>query len=196
MKVETGDLIFYIYEFVVICGLIFKIYLKFEEKPFTRPEVEILPPPRPPESIVTSPEIVEVVPIQRTPRKHPVSKKDYIDFFKEVLEWCQQNIKLGKDRKIKPRIHVSFSRKGNVLGYYQYNIKKIMMYVLKNKTLRANAHVFIHEYVHHLQIRSAKDNVRYNTLTRRKGYIDNDYEREARDLSSYYLYECCEYLNI
>lgn len=196
MKVETGDLIFYIYEFVVICGLIFKIYLKFEEKPFTRPEVEILPPPRPPESIVTSPEIVEVVPIQRTPRKHPVSKKDYIDFFKEVLEWCQQNIKLGKDRKIKPRIDVSFSQKGNVLGYYQYNIKKIMMYVLKNNTLRGNVQTFIHEYVHHLQIRSAKDNVRYNTLTRRKGYIDNDYEREARDLSSFYLNECCDYLNI
>lgn len=196
MKVETGDLIFYIYEFVVICGLIFKIYLKFEEKPSTRPEVEILPPPRPPESIVTSPEIVEVPPIQKPPRKHPVSKKEYIDFFKEVLDWCQQNIKLGKDRKIKPRIDVSFCRKGNVLGYYQYNIKKIMMYVLKNNTLRGNVQTFIHEYVHHLQIRSAKDNVRYNTLTRRKGYIDNDYEREARNLSSFYLNECCDYLNI
>jgi hypothetical protein len=196
MKVETGDLIFYIYEFVVICGLVFRIYLKFEDKPSTRPEVEILPPPRPPVSIVTVPEIVEVPPIQRPPRKHPVSKKEYIDFFKEVLEWSQQNIKLGKDRKIKPRIDVSFSKKGNVLGYYQHNIKKIMMYVLKNNTLRGNVQTFIHEYVHHLQIRSAKDNVRYNTLTRRKGYIDNDFEREARDLSSFYLDNCCEYLNV
>jgi len=196
MKIETGDLIFYIYEFVVICGLVFRIYLKFEDKPSTRPEVEILAPPEPPESIVTVPEIDKIVPTPKPQRKHPVSKKEYIDFFNEVLEWCQQNIKLGKDRKIKPRIDVSFSQKGNVLGYYQYNIKKIMMYVLKNNTLRGNVQTFIHEYVHHLQIRSAKDNVRYNTLTRRKGYIDNDYEREARDLSSFYLNECCDYLNI
>jgi hypothetical protein len=196
MKVETGDLIFYIYEFVVICGLIFRIYLEFENKTCPCPEVEILPPQRPPAPIVKVPEIVAIVPTPRPPRKHPVSKKEYIDFFKEVLTWCQQNIKLGKDRKIRPRIDVSFSQKGNVLGYYQYSIKKIMMYVIKNDTLRGNVQTFIHEYVHHLQIRSAKDNVRYNTLTRRKGYIDNDFEREARDLSSYYLNECCKYLNL
>jgi hypothetical protein len=196
MKVETGELIFYIYEFVVICGLIFRIYLEFEDKPSPPTVVEILPPQRPPVPIVKVPEIVAIVPTPRPPRKHPVSKKEYIDFFKEVLTWCQQNIKLGKDRKIRPRIDVSFSQKGNVLGYYQYNIKKIMMYVLKNDTLRGNVQTFIHEYVHHLQIRSAKDNVRYNTLTRRKGYIDNDFEREARDLSSYYLNECCKYLNL
>ena len=196
MNIETGDLVFYVYEFVVICGLVFRIYLEFEDKPYPRPEVEILTTPRPPQPIVTVPVVEEEVPIPILPRKHPVTKKEYIDFFKEVLTWCQQNIKLGKDRKIRPRIDVSFSQKGNVLGYYQYNIKKIMIYVLKNKTLRANAQVFIHEYVHHLQIRSAKDNVRYNTLTRRKGYIDNDFEREARDLSSYYLNDCCEYLNL
>jgi hypothetical protein len=196
MKVETGDLIFYIYEFVVICGLIFRIYLEFEDKPSTRPEVEILPPPRPPESIVTVPEIDKIVPIPKPRRKHPETKKEYIDFFKEVLEWCQRNIKLGKDRKIRPRIDVSFSQKGNVLGYYQYNIKKIMMYVLKNKTLRANAQVFIHEYVHHLQIRGKNDNIRYNNLTRRKGYYLNDFEREANAISDQFIDECCEYLNI
>ena len=196
MNIETGDLVFYVYEFVVICGLVFRIYLEFEDKPYPRPEVEILTTPRPPQPIVTVPVVEEEVPIPILPRKHPVTKKEYIDFFKEVLTWCQQNIKLGKDRKIRPRIDVSFSQKGNVLSYYQYNIKKIMIYVLKNKTVRANAQVFIHEYVHHLQIRSAKDNVRYNTLTRRKGYIDNDFEREARDLSSFYLDDCCEYLNV
>ena len=143
MNIETGDLVFYVYEFVVICGLVFRIYLEFEDNPSPRPEVEILPPPRPPEPLVTVPEIVEIIPIPKPPRKHPVTKKEYIDFFKEVLTWCQQNIKLGKDRKINPRIDISFSQKGNVLGYYQYNIKKIMMYVLKNETLRGNVQTFI-----------------------------------------------------
>ena len=161
MNIETGDLVFYVYEFVVICGLVFRIYLEFEDKPYPRPEVEILTTPRPPQPIVTVPVVEEEVPIPILPRKHPVTKKEYIDFFKEVLTWCQQNIKLGKDRKIRPRIDVSFSQKGNVLGYYQYSIKKIMMYVIKNDTLRGNVQTFIHEYVHHLQIRSAKDNVRH-----------------------------------
>ena len=196
MNIEIGDLIFYIYEFVVVCGLVFRIYLEFENKPCPRPEVEILPPQRPPVPIVTEPEIDKIVPIPKPPRKHPETKKEYIDFFKEVLAWCQQNIKLGKDRKIRPRIDVSFSQKGNVLGYYQYNIKKIMMYVLKNNTLRGNVQTFIHEYVHHLQIRGKNDNIRYNNLTRRKGYYLNDFEREARDLSSFYLNACCEYLNL
>ena len=137
MNIETGDLVFYVYEFVVICGLVFRIYLEFEDKPYPRPEVEILPPLRPPESIVALPEIDKIVPLPKPPRKHPETKKEYIDFFKEVLEWCQRNIKLGKDRKIRPRIDVSFSQKGNVLGYYQYNIKKIMicrlMVMLDNK---------------------------------------------------------------
>ena len=196
MNIETGDLVFYVYEFVIVCGLIFRVYLEFEDNPSPRPEVEILPPIRPPEPIVTVPEIVDSVPVSKPPRKHPVTKKEYIDFFKEVSAWCQKNIKLGKDRKIKPRIDVSFSQKGNVLGYYQYNIKKIMIYVLKNKTLRANTQVFIHEYVHHLQIRGKNDNIRYNNLTRTKGYILNDFEREANALSSYYLDDCCKYLNI
>ena len=196
MNIETGDLVFYVYEFVVICGLVFRIYLEFEDKPYPRPEVEILTTPRPPQPIVTVPVVEEEVPIPILPRKHPVTKKEYIDFFKEVLTWCQQNIKLGKDRKIRPRIDVSFSQKGNVLGYYQYNIKKIMIYVLKNKTLRANAQVFIHEYVHHLQIRGKNDNIRYNNLTRRKGYYLNDFEREANAISDQFIDECCEYLNI
>jgi hypothetical protein len=196
MNIETGDLVFYFYEFVVICGLIFRVYLEFEDKALPRPEVEILPPFRPPESILTVPEIVDSVPVPKPPRKHPVTKKEYIDFFKEVLIWCEKNIKLGQDRKIRPRIDISFSQKGNVLGYYQHSIKRIMMYVLKNENLRGNVKTFIHEYVHHLQIRGKNDNIRYNNQTRKKGYYDNDYEREARDLSSFYLNDCCEYLNL
>lgn len=196
MNIETGDLVFYVYEFVVISGLIFRVYLEFEGKSSPRPEVEILPPLRPPEPILTVPENIEIVPTPTPPRKHPVTKKEYIDFFKEVLIWCEKNIKLGQDRKIRPRIDISFSQKGNVLGYYQYSIKRIMMYVLKNENLRGNVKTFIHEYVHHLQIRGKNDNIRYNNQTRRKGYYDNDYEREARDLSSFYLNDCCEYLNL
>lgn len=194
MNVQTGDLVFYVYEFVVVLGLVFRLCIKIEDSLPPSVEVEILPPPEPPESIVVVPEIIEIVPIQKPPRNYPVTKKEYIEFFKKVLSWCQQNIKLGRDRKINPRINVSFSKRGNVLGYYQYSTKRIMMYVLKNESLRGNVQTFIHEYVHHLQIRNTKDNIRYDSLTRRKGYIDNDYEREARDLSNQHIAECWNFL--
>lgn len=194
MYIEAGDLIFYIYEFFIILGLIFRLCIKIDNSVSTKFEIEILPPPEPPESIVVVPEIIEVVPIPKTPRKHPVTKKEYLEFFKEVLKWCQYNIKLGKDRKIRPRIDISFSKKGDVLGYYQYSTKRIMMYVFRNETLRGNVQTFIHEYVHHLQIRNTKDNIRYDSLTRRKGYYDNDYEQEARDLSYQYVDDCWNFL--
>lgn len=196
MYIETGDLVFYVYEFVVVLGLVFRLCIKIEDSVPPRVEVEILPPPEPTEFKVAVPEIVEIVSNPKPLRKPPVTKKEYLEFFKEVLTWCQHNIKLGKDRKIRPRIDISFSKKGDVLGYYQYSTKRIMMYVLKNETLRGNVQTFIHEYVHHLQIRNSKDNIRYDSLTRRKGYYDNDYEQEARDLSNQYIDDCCEYLNL
>jgi hypothetical protein len=194
MYIESGDLVFYVYEFLVVLGLVFRLCIKIEDSVPPRVEVEILPPPEPQESILVVPKIIEVVPIPKPPRKHPVTKKEYLEFFKEALEWCQRNIKLGKDRKIRPRIDISFSKKGNVLGYYQHSTKRIMMYVLKNETLRGNVQTFIHEYVHHLQIRNSKDNIRYNSLTRRKGYYENDYEQEARDISNQYIDECWNFL--
>lgn len=196
MYIEIGDLVFYVYEFVVVLGLVFRLCIKIEDSVPPRVEVEILPPPEPPEFKEAVPEIIEIVPNPKSLRKHPVTKNEYLEFFKEVLTWCQYNIKLGKDRKIRPRIDISFSKKGDVLGYYQYSTKRIMMYVLKNETLRGNVQTFIHEYVHHLQIRNSKDNIRYDSLTRRKGYYDNDYEQEARDLSNQYIDDCCDYLNL
>lgn len=71
-----------------------------------------------------------------------------------------------------------------------------MIYVYKHETLRDNIETFIHEYVHHLQLRNINDNIRYDRLTNKKGYYFNDYEIEARELSNYYLNDCCNFLNI
>jgi hypothetical protein len=70
------------------------------------------------------------------------------------------------------------------------------MYVLRNASLRGNVKTFLNEYVHHLQIRNSQDSIRYNLMSKRKGYYDNDYERETRELSSYYLDDCCKYLDL
>ncbi len=196
MNIETGDLVFYIYEFFVILGLLFRLCLKSKENANPKVEVEILPPLRPTEPMIIDAVPISIIDVPKPKRKHPVSKTEYYELFKEALDWCQKNIKIGTPRKVPPNIRVSFNRTGNELGYYQYSKLLIMMYVLRNKTLKGVIQTFIHEYVHYLDIRNSKDNVRYKSLSRRKGYYDNDYEVRARELSSKYIDECYEYLNL
>ena len=196
MNIGAVDKVFFVYEFIIVCGLIFRFYLTFEgNTPPTKEEV-IIPYPEPPEPVVNDPSKTEVTKEILVPFITPVTRKEYLLFFNKVLNWCQQNIKLGSNRKINPIIDVSFSKRGNILGYYQHTNKLIMVYVLKHKTITENIQTFIHEYVHHLQIRSTKDNIRYNSLTKRKGYYSNDYEIEARTLSEFYLKDCCNELRI
>jgi hypothetical protein len=196
MKIETGDLAFLIYEGIVILGLIFRVCLEFEDKPTSNTLIKPLPPSEQQESIISVPETMVTRHTPKPVRKHPITKIEYRDFFQEVLSWCEQNIKLGKERKVKPKVEVSFNKNGNVLGYYEYSKKRIMMYVLRNESLSGNVKTFLHEYVHHLQIRNSQDSIRYNLMSKRKGYYNNDYEREARELSSYYLDDCCKYLDL
>lgn len=192
MDISKIDFIFYTYEFIIVCGLIFRYILGFEEE--LTPTAILFPLPDEPTLI--EPNFIEEDECLKQIRKHPTSKKEYIDLFKEALQWCEKNIKLGKERKISPLINVSFSRKGDSLGYYEHSSKKIMIYVYKHETLRENIETFIYEYVHHLQLRNSNDSIRYNSLTNKKGYYYNDYEIEARELSYYYLDDCCDFLNI
>ena len=196
MNIGTVDKVFFVYEFIIVFGLVFRFYLIFEGDTPPTKEAVIIPPPDLPESITDESLVTEVTKELVAPFNAPVTKKEYLLFFNIVLNWCQKNIKLGSNRKIKPIVEVSFSKRGYILGYYQYTNKLIMMYVLKNKTVTENIQTFIHEYVHHLQIRSTKDNIRYNSLTKRKGYYSNDFEIEARTLSEYYLRDCCKELNV
>jgi hypothetical protein len=189
MSISTVDLTFYIYETIIFCGFIFRVCLGFEDEPVPKTSI---PPKTIYTELLSKKKTTKILPI----RKSPESKKEYLDFFKETLKWCEKNIKLGKERKIKPCISVSFSKKGDVLGYYEVHNKKIMMYVLKHESLRENVKTFIHEYVHHLQLRNSNDNIRYHSLTKKKGYYYNDYEIEARELSCRYMYECCRFLNV
>ena len=80
--------------------------------------------------------------------------------------------------------------KTNYLGSYQYYNKRITIFVLRHRSIEELCDTIIHEYVHHLQIRTSKDDIRYNRLTRLKSYWDNDYEVEARSIASKYSKKC------
>ena len=108
----------------------------------------------------------------------------------QILDWCIINIHLSKDRRVKPTLFISKRKKTDLLGSYQYYNKRITVYILKHSSVKELCDTIIHEYVHHLQIRSSKDDIRYNRLTRQKSYWENDFEVEARHIASKYSKKC------
>ena len=124
-----------------------------------------------------------------------LSPKQSNDLIHQILNWCIGNIYLKKGRRFKPTLFISKRTKTNNLGSYQYYNKKITVYILRHNSIEELCDTIIHEYVHHLQIRTSKDDIRYNRLTRLKSYWDNDYEVEARSIASKYSKKCKKDLN-
>ena len=114
----------------------------------------------------------------------------------QILDWCIINIHLKKGRRVMPKLFISKRKKTDLLGSYQYYNKRITVYVLKHSSLHELCDTVIHEYVHHLQIRSSKDDIRYNRLTRLKSYWENDFEVEARQIASKFTSRCLKELNL
>jgi hypothetical protein len=113
-----------------------------------------------------------------------LSPKQSNELIYQILDWCIGGIYLKKGRRFKPTLFISKRTKTNNLGSYQYYNKKITVYILRHNSIEELCDTIIHEYVHHLQIRTSKDDIRYNRLTRLKSYWDNDYEVEARSIAS------------
>lgn len=126
----------------------------------------------------------------------PKSRNEYLKLVQSIVYWCEHNISLGRQRKVKVKIKISYQKNGNFLGWYDYSTKIIMVYVLKHNELKSLANTTIHEYVHHLQLRTIKDDIRYKSITNIKGYWENDYEREARILAKKYTNKCIRDLKL
>ena len=119
-----------------------------------------------------------------------LSPKETKELIHQILNWCIWNIHLNKGRRSKPTLFISKRTKTNYLGSYQYYNKRITIFVLRHSSIEELCDTIIHEYVHHLQIRSSKDDIRYDRLTKMKSYWENDFEVEARDIASKYSRKC------
>lgn len=124
-----------------------------------------------------------------------LSPKQTNEIIHQILKWCIGNIHLNKGRRSKPTLFISKRTKTNCFGSYQYYNKRITIFVLRHSSIEELCDTIIHEYVHHLQIRTSNDDIRYNRLNRLKSYWDNDYEVEARSIASKYSKKCMKDLN-
>ncbi|MEY3590142.1 MAG: hypothetical protein RLZZ466_662 [Bacteroidota bacterium] len=125
-----------------------------------------------------------------------LSSKETKELIYQILKWCICNIHLKKGRRSKPSMFISRRTKTIYLGSYQYFNNRITVYILRHNSIEELCNTIIHEYVHHLQIRTSKDDIRYNRLTRIKSYWENDYEVEARDIASKYSKKCLNDLKL
>ena len=128
--------------------------------------------------------------------KIPEEKNEIKNLVISIIQWAEANIKMGKKRKIRPLVTISNSRSTKYCGTYNSSNKTIVVYIKNNPNVLTLIDTCIHEYIHHLQLRGLNDNSRYNKLTRSKGYWENDYEIEARELATKYKYQCFKALKL
>lgn len=118
----------------------------------------------------------------RNPKK--IKDIDTDQLVNDVLIWCINNIEPVVKRSCLPKYRILNESEGTTLGYYDYQTKTITIFPNKHETLESLIDSCIHEYVHHLQIRSQKDNATYKKMSRIKSYYENEYESEARKVAS------------
>jgi len=128
--------------------------------------------------------------------KIPEEKKEIKKLVELIIQWAEVNIKMGKKRKIRPIVTISISKNTKYCGTYNSSNKTIVVYIKNNPDVLTLIDTCIHEYIHHLQLRGINDNSRYNKLTKSKGYWENDYEIEARELATKYKYQCLKALKM
>jgi hypothetical protein len=139
-----------------------------------------------------------IIPSKSTIKSYniPEEKKKIKMLVVLIIQWAEVNIKMGKKRKIRPLVAISNSKNTKYCGTYNSSNKTIVVYIKNNPDVLTLIDTCIHEYIHHLQLRGINDNSRYNKLTKSKGYWENDYEIEARELATKYKYQCLKALKM
>ena len=128
--------------------------------------------------------------------KIPEEKNEIKSLVISIIQWAEANIKMGKKRKIRPLVTISTSKNTKYCGTYNSSNKTIVIYIKNNPDVLTLIDTCIHEYIHHLQLRGVNENSRYNKLTKSKGYWENDYEIEARQLAEKYRIQCFKSLKL
>lgn len=113
------------------------------------------------------------------------------EFVRQALLWCEKHIKKP------PRSYtyeLKYYKAKKVHGTYQFATRKITIYVYPSLKLKSLCETIIHEYSHHLFIRTQADQNEYDRLTRKHGYHNNPHEVNARKHEEAYGSALWEYM--
>jgi hypothetical protein len=96
------------------------------------------------------------------------------------IKWCIENMSSKKGNNF-PRLEISYYKhKKNAGVYYSHN-KMIRIHVNTHNNVLELTDTIIHEYQHHLDMPTQKQQKEYNELTAKNGYWNNPYEIKARE---------------
>lgn len=172
-------------------------YDDYEEvSPKPLPGLKPLPGPKPTEPIKPKPPVVKPStfnfwPFTKSPKHVSDLKIPTTEFVRLALKWCETNI---EQPKRKYTFEVKYYRSKKVHGTYQYATRKITVYTYPSLTLKSLCETLIHEYSHHLHIRTQADQSEYDRLKRKHGYWSNPHEISARSYEETYGKALYEYM--
>lgn len=109
-------------------------------------------------------------------------------FINMINDWGYTNIKSNNP---KPSISVSYYKNKKVSGVYYSSNNSITVFVNNSPQLIDIVNVVLHEYTHSTQRTKGFDKL-YNQYTEDKGYWDNPFEIECREISKQYQYQCLQ----
>lgn len=155
-----------------------------------------LPGPAPTEPIKPKPPVVKPStlnfwPFTKSPKHVSDLKIPTTEFVRMALKWCEEHIEKS-NRKY--NFEVKYYKAKKVHGTYQYATRKITVYAYPTLTLKSLCETLIHEYSHHLHIRTQADQNEYDRLTRKLGYHNNPHEVSARSYEEAYGKALFEYM--
>jgi hypothetical protein len=113
------------------------------------------------------------------------------EFVRLALKWCEEHIEKTKRRYC---YELKYYKPKKTMATYQYSTRKITVYVYPSLELKSLCSTLIHEYAHHLHLKSQADQNEYDRLERKHGYWDNAHERLSRAYEKKFVDELWEYM--
>ena len=105
------------------------------------------------------------------------------EFVRLGLKWCEENIEKSKRQYT---YELKYYKPKKTMGTYGYASRKITVYVYPSLELKSLCETLIHEYFHHLNLKSKVDQNEYDRLTRIHGYWNNAHEIKSREAEKIY----------
>jgi hypothetical protein len=130
-------------------------------------------------------------PFQKSPKQVSDLPIQTTEFVRLALQWCEQNIEKTKRSYT---YELKYYKPKRTMGTYQYSTRKITVYIYPSLELKSLCSTLIHEYAHHLHLKSQADQNEYDRLERKHGYWDNAHERLSRAYEKKYADALWEYM--
>jgi hypothetical protein len=120
-----------------------------------------------------------------------ISKKKMVE---NVMQWCENNHSIPKNRG-KLSFKINYYQHSKLEGCYCGYTKNITIYITPEKRIIDVVDTLLHEYQHHIEMRTQKEVRLYSKQLNYFGYDDHPMEISARKFAKQYRDKCFETFN-